>query len=91
MKSKTPTRSRRTSYEFKKIAVALDEWCARTGVTTANFLMLRPCQRVELLSEHMKKKWNYTDGLIPKERSFRDFFSRLKSDQVREVGILQEA
>jgi hypothetical protein len=39
----------------------------------------------------MKKKWNYTDGLIPKERSFRDFFSRLKSDQVREVGILQEA
>jgi hypothetical protein len=83
--------SKRTSYEFQKIARALDEWCADMGVTEANFLILRPCQRMDLLSDLMKKKWKYTDDLIPKERSFRDFFSRVKSDQDRKVGILQEA
>ena len=83
--------SKRTSYEFQKIGRALNEWCAETGVTEANFLVLRPCQKLDLLSEHMKKKWKYTDDLIPSERSFREFFSRLKSDQERGVGILQEA
>ncbi len=83
--------SKRTSYEFQKISRALDEWCADTGVTKANFLVLRPCQKMDLLSDLMKTKWKYTDDLIPKERSFRDFFSRLKSDQERKVGILQEA
>jgi hypothetical protein len=78
------------SYEFKKIERAVHEWCAVSGMPVANFRMLRPCQRRRLLCEHMKEVWKYTDDLIPSERCFRDFFSRLKSDQQSKVGILQE-
>ena len=33
----------------------------------------------------------FTKDEIPTDRVFRDYFKRLKSDQERKVGILQEA
>jgi hypothetical protein len=37
------------------------------------------------------KTWKFSKDEIPEERSFRECFKRLKSDQDRTVGTLQEA
>ena len=37
------------------------------------------------------KQWKFATEEIPEERSFRDYFKRLKSDRDRKVGTLQEA
>jgi hypothetical protein len=37
------------------------------------------------------RKWKFSKDEIPEERSFRECFKRLKSDQDRKIGLLQEA
>ena len=84
------TRSRRPSYEFLKIARAVEEEIAETGMELDKFLALRPVEKRTRLIERMKK-WKFATDEIPEERSFRDYFKRLKSDHDRKVGTLQEA
>jgi len=54
------------------------------------FLALRPVEARKRLIERMKT-WKFSKDEIPEERSFRECFKRLKSDQDRTVGTLQEA
>ena len=82
--------SRRPSYESLKIARAVEEEIAETGMELDKFLALRPVEKRTRLIERMKK-WKFATDEIPEERSFRDYFKRLKSDHDRKVGTLQEA
>jgi hypothetical protein len=83
MKSKSPSeRAKRPSYESKKISLAIVEECAETGMAIDKFLALRPVEKRTRLIERMKK-WKFSKDEIPEERSFRDCFKRLKSDQER--------
>ena len=82
--------SRRPSYESLKIARAVEEEIAETGMELDKFLALRPVEKRTRLIERMRK-WGFRRDEIPTERVFRDYFKRLKSDHDRKVGTLQEA
>jgi hypothetical protein len=83
-------RPKRPSYECEKISMAIAEECAETGMAIDKFLALRPAEARKRLIERMKQ-WKFSKDEIPEERSFRECFKRLKSDQEHKVGILQEA
>jgi len=83
-------RATRPSYECEKISMAIAEECAETGMAIDKFLLLSPSEARKRLIERMKK-WKFSKDEIPEERSFRECFKRLKSDQDRKIGLLQEA
>ena len=96
MKSKSRARrGKRPSYEFEKISLAVAEECAETGMVIDKFLALSPIEKRTRLTARMKK-WGFKDSKLPTEREiptervFRDYWKRLKSDQEREVGTLEE-
>jgi hypothetical protein len=91
MKSKSPARkAKRPGYESEKILLAVAEECAETGMAIDKFLALRTVEKRTRLIERMKK-WKFSKDEIPEERSFRECFKRLKSDQEHKVGNLQES
>jgi hypothetical protein len=91
VKRKSPAgKAKRPSYEHEKILLAATEECAEARMKIDKLLLLSPIEIRKRLSARMRK-WGFTEDEIPEERSFRECFKRLKSDPLREVGILQEA
>ena len=80
--------SKRPSYELQKIARALEEECRETKIAIEHFLVLSPIEKRNRLKDRMKK-WRLKDCEIPDERTFRDFWKRLKSVQGGEVDTPQ--
>jgi hypothetical protein len=80
--------SRRPSYEFQKIAWALEEECRETKIAIEHFLVLSPIEKRNRLRDRMRK-WRLKDCEVPDERTFRDFRKRLKSVQGGEIDTLQ--
>ena len=79
----------RPSYDSRKISKALAEECSQTGIALETFLLLRPCERAKRLGDRMKKL-GMQDSEIPKERRYREYWKRLKSDRKAVADAAQE-